>query len=68
MHHHLMDWLRKWLPLLVILGILLDLGISWVLIMNSSRANCWDNVLDRAVTTHVPRHVLEAQARACAKL
>lgn len=63
-----MQKLQKWLPIIVIVGILLDFGISWAIINNTSRANCWDDVLDKAVTTNIPQHILKQEARGCAKL
>lgn len=69
--HKIMEWLRHWLPLLVVVGILLDLGISLVLIEQNSRSNCWDGVLDQAIThkiTPAEHANLYRQAHGCAKL
>lgn len=55
MLHRVMDHLRRWLPLIVLVGVILDLAISWVLLQQGSQSHCWDSILDQAITTKLSK-------------
>lgn len=75
----LMDKLKTWMLWIVLIGVVLDLGISGVLYyqqnqlsQNTAAARCWDRVLDDAINTVKPnaqtRAALRVKAQHCAKL
>lgn len=69
------DFIVRNLALFVIVGALLDVGVFAFqtyqyqqVQTNAAKSNCWDHLLDHAITVHASRAVLTREAKACARL
>lgn len=60
------NWI-KWAAIGALVGLLTNLPISGWLYFEGRRANCWDHVLDQAVSRSAPSQAaLKIEAQRCA--